>query len=270
MIAHHSHRFWLSQGKEGHCGSHKGEGHCGSSWNSAYNRGPSTTGLSSHLPHSKDHSRSAHMQTVGKQMLPFDGRVTLKRSVDTRRGEGLRPPFAICHRQHAWDFLTKSSGNTHSNSCCNKVARKASPCLHPRMRTWMGRQQMSGAHWPWKKNQPLLFPGLSIPQNLIYLCLLLSHQCNKTSWCFHTSLQEGGRQTGDLLFPNQKPEYVNILSRYPADCVCSQRKGWEAGVEEIKATTSQMGKSKLALQLSFHLPIFQDSSSFKSYLCSKS
>lgn len=57
---------------------------------------------------------------------------------------------------------------------------------------------------PLEVDQPPLFSGYSIPQSLVYICLLISHQCNKTPGCFHTSLQGAPRggtccsQTGNL------------------------------------------------------------------------
>lgn len=60
VIIHHTHRFWPTQGKEITQG-------WGSLWvilEFCLQPRPSTAGSSSLLPHSKDHSRSAHMQTM--------------------------------------------------------------------------------------------------------------------------------------------------------------------------------------------------------------
>lgn len=144
------------------------------------------------------------MQTVGKLMLPINGRnckVTWQGGTDTRKGEGLKSFFGLCHGQLPETCLQSPCSHTYSHTCCNKVTWRASPFLITRMRTQMGSKCQSHiilSSWP-----SLLY-FLATPfhkaQSIFAPCSLISAIKHQDAFTPHLR----GLQAGELAAP--KPE----------------------------------------------------------------
>lgn len=147
-------------------------------------------------------------------MLPFDRRSAkshCKGGTDTRRGEELRPSLqAVIDSMHKTCLLTQQQPLQQLLLQPDGLESKSISNYEDEH---MDRQAVNVTPTPAPQvDQPPLFPGCSIPQNSISLCLLPPPMCNKTSGLLHTPLQ-GAPRDGSCYSQNRN---LSMLISFPA------------------------------------------------------